>query len=78
MTNRKPNEDADHLGFGTVVRSVMDAMNLVNLRWFLYDEARRKAWLEAQSGAARNRRPQRMPPVAGRRDQKASASDQAA
>jgi len=53
-------------------------MNLVNLRWFLYDEARREAWLKAQGSAARDRRPKRMPPVAGRKDPEASASDQAA
>ena len=79
MTSRKPNDDADYLGdLGSLVRSVMDAMNLVNLRWFLYDEARREAWLEQQASAARDRRPKRMPLGAGRKDPEASASDRAA
>ena len=47
MTKPRPNKDADYLeDLRCLERSVLDAMNLINFQWFLYDEARRKAWLE--------------------------------
>ncbi len=47
MTNPKPNKDADYLeDLRCLTRSVLDATNLINFQWFLYDEARRKAWLQ--------------------------------
>ncbi len=47
MTNPTPNRDADYLeDLRCLTRSVLDATNLINFRWFLYDEAHRKAWLD--------------------------------
>ena len=49
MTNPKPNKDAGYLeDLRCLAESYRDAMNLINFQWFLYDDARRKAWLEQQ------------------------------
>ena len=46
MTTPESNKGPDFfLDFDTLLRSVLDAANLINFGWFLYDEARRDAWL---------------------------------
>ncbi len=61
----KPNKDADYLeDLRCLTRSVLDATNLINFQWFLYDEARRKAWLEHMKGPP-NHQSESVPMAAG-------------
>ena len=62
MTKPRPNRDADYLeDLRCLTRSVLDATNLINFQWFLYDEARRKAWLEQQMTEPSDRQPESVP-----------------
>ncbi len=71
MTNPKPNKDADYLeDLRCLVASFRDAMNLTDFRWFLYDDARRKAWLEQQMKEPPNRQPESVPPATGFKDRR--------
>ncbi len=71
MTNPKPNKDADYLeDLRCLERSVLEAMNLINFQWFLYDEARRKAWLEQQMKEPPNHQPESVPLATGFKDRR--------
>jgi hypothetical protein len=71
MTKPRPNKDADYLeDLRCLERSVLDAMNLINFQWFLYDEARRKAWLEQQMTEPSDRQPESVPLAAGFKDRR--------
>ena len=71
MTNPKPNKNADYLeDLRCLTRSVLDATNLINFQWFLYDEARRKAWLEQQMTEPSDRQPESVPLAAGFKDRR--------
>jgi hypothetical protein len=71
MTDPKPNKDADYLeDLRCLERSVLEAMNLINFGWFLYDEARRKAWLEQNINEPRNRQLESVPPTSSLKDRR--------
>ncbi len=62
----KPNKDAGYLeDLRCLAESYRDAMNLINFQWFLYDDARRKAWLEQQMTEPSDRQPESVPLAAG-------------
>ena len=71
MTNPKPNKDAGYLeDLRCLAESYRDAMNLINFQWFLYDDARRKAWLEQQMTEPSDRQPESVPLAAGFKDRR--------
>jgi len=58
MTTPESNKGPDFfVDIDTLLRSALDAMNLINFRWFLYDEARRSAWLEQHGNKPPNDQP---------------------